>query len=192
METTDKKLIQDFLAGESDSFAILMNRYLKMTYNFIYQIVKDRNVTDDLTQVTFLKVWKSLKKFDQEKKFKTWLFTIAKNTAWDYLKKKKTTPFAFFETTDGYNKLERIADEEKDLEEIISQKELEKELGKKLEKLSDEYRLILLMRYRDGFPVREISDILGKPYNTVKSQHQRALESLKKNGQCGTHLKTEN
>lgn len=191
METTDKKLIQDFLRGDpvkseadhgasEEAFAVLVNRYLKMTYNFLYQITKDRNVTDDLTQETFLKAWKNLKKFNTDKNFKTWLFTIAKNTAFDYFKKKKTTPFAFFETEEGYNKLERIEDEEKDLEEIISQKEIEKKLEGKLEKLSDEYRVLLLMRYKDGFSVREIAEILEKPYNTVKSQHQRALASLKK------------
>ena len=179
METSDKKLIQEFLRGKEEAFSVLVNRYLKMTYNFLFQITKDKSVIDDLTQVTFLKVWKNLKKFDQEKKFKTWLFTIAKNTAFDHFKKKKTTPFAYFETDDGHNKLERIADEESDLAEIIGKKELEKELGKKLEKLPDEYRLLLLLRYKDGFPLQEIAEILGKPYNTIKSQHQRALKNLR-------------
>ena len=57
---------------------------------------------------------------------------------------------------------------------------MEKDLGKKLEKLPDDYRLLLLLRYKDGFSLQEIGEILGKPYNTVKSQHQRALQNLKK------------
>jgi len=180
MERTDKKLIQDFLRGDEESFAVLVNRYLRMTYNFLYQITKDKNIIDDLTQETFLKAWKYIKKFDTEKNFKTWLFTIAKNTAFDYFKKKKTTPFAFFETEEGYNKLEKIVDTEKDLEEIIGKKELEKELDNKLEKISPVYRIVLILRYKDGFSIQEIAEILGKPQNTVKSQHQRALLALKK------------
>ena len=180
MENSDKKLIQDFLRGEEDAFADLVRKYLKSTYNFLYQIVKEKSVVDDLTQETFLKAWKNIKKFDREKNFKTWLFTIAKNTAFDYFKKKKTTPFAYFETDEGYNKLEKIVDTEKDLEEIIGKKELEKDLEKKLEKLPEDYRLLLLLRYKDGFSLQEIGEILGRPYNTIKSQHQRALQSLKK------------
>ena len=180
MERADKKLIQDFLRGDERAFAVLVNRYLKMVYNFLFQITRDQSVLDDLTQVTFVKVWKNIKKFDQEKNFKTWLFTIAKNTAYDYFKKKKTIPFAFFETDEGYNKLEKIIDTEKDLEEIIEKKELEKDLGQKLEKISPVYQLVLLMRYRDGFSLKEIAEILEKSQNTVKSQHQRALVALKK------------
>jgi len=180
MEISDKKLIQDFLRGDEQSFAVLVNRYLKMVYNFLYQITKDRNILDDLTQETFLKAWKNLKKFDTEKNFKTWLFTIAKNTALDYFKKKKTVPFAWFENDEGYNKLENIEDEEKNLEELIGKKELEKNLEEKLNQLSADYRLLLLLRYKDGFSLQEIGDILGRPYNTIKSQHQRALASLKK------------
>jgi len=176
----DKQLVKDFLAGDEAAFSELVGKYLKPVYNFLHTIVRDRDILDDLTQETFLKAWKNLKKFDQEKNFKTWLFTIAKNTALDYLKKKKTVPFAWFENDEGYNKLENIEDEEKNLEELIGKKELEKNLEEKLNQLSADYRLLLLLRYKDGFSLQEIGDILGRPYNTIKSQHQRALASLKK------------
>ena len=131
METSDKKLIQEFLRGKEEAFSVLVNRYLKMTYNFLFQITKDKSVIDDLTQVTFLKVWKNLKKFDQEKKFKTWLFTIAKNTAFDHFKKKKTIPFAVFTDTEGNNKLEKISEDKILPNELLAQKDLEKNLENK-------------------------------------------------------------
>jgi RNA polymerase sigma-70 factor, ECF subfamily len=180
MNQEDNKLIENFLSGEVIAFEILLKKYLTPTYNFIFRFTKERTLAEDLAQETFLKAWKNLKRYDKSRNFKTWLFTIAKNTTYDYFKKKKTTPFAFFENEEGYNKLEKIADEESNLAEIIGKKELEKELGKKLEKLPDEYRLLLLLRYKDGFTLSEIGEILGRPYNTIKSQHQRALISLKK------------
>ncbi|MBI4159946.1 sigma-70 family RNA polymerase sigma factor [Candidatus Wolfebacteria bacterium] len=71
------------------SLELLIRRYLKPIYGFTYRYVGAGQDTEDVTQETFVKVWRNLKKFDQNKSFKTWIFSIAKNTAIDFLKKKK-------------------------------------------------------------------------------------------------------
>jgi len=180
MEKSDKQLLTEFLAGSDASFEQLVQRYLKPIYNFLYQFTKDKDTLDDLTQETFVKAWKNLEKFDRKKNFKTWLYTIAKNTAYDYLKKKKTVPFSFFENEAGNNHLENIPEENPLPDEIVFRKDLEKDLEKKLQALPDNYRILLMMRYKDDFSLQEIAEILNLPYNTVKSQHARALVNLKK------------
>jgi RNA polymerase sigma-70 factor (ECF subfamily) len=180
MEKNDRQLIVDFLVGDDASFEILVNRYLKMVYNFLYRLTGgDKALTDDLTQVTFLKAWKNIKRFNREKSFKTWLFTIAKNSARDFWKKKKTLPFTLFENSEGYNKLDEVAEDKPLPDEVLEQIESAEELEEKIKKLSPKYQTILFLRYRDDLSVTEIAEILKIPRNTVKSQYQRALNALK-------------
>lgn len=176
----DRQLVKNFLVGDDAAFELLLKRYLKPIYNFLFLLTGDRSALDDLTQVTFIKAWKNLRQLDTSRSFKTWLFAIAKNTAYDHLKKKKTVPFSFFENADGYNKLDEIEENEMLPDEILNRKNLATELEEKIKKIPAQHKIILLMRYKEDLTLSEISEILGMPYNTIKSQHQRALFSLKK------------
>lgn len=180
MEKDDRQLIADFLDGEDAAFERLVGRYLKPVYNFLYQFTQDRDSLDDLVQETFIKAWKNIKKFDPEKNFKTWLFTIAKNTAYDFFKKKKSLPFSNFLDGEGNNKLENMVEDGPRLEEVLAGNDSAQELERKLQEIPDNYRVLLMMRYKDDFSLQEIAHILDLPYNTVKSQHARALASLKR------------
>jgi RNA polymerase sigma-70 factor (ECF subfamily) len=180
MVVEDKELIERYLNGDGSAFSDLLDAYLKPTYNFLYRFTGDAAATDDLTQETFIKAWKNMKRFDRSKNFKTWLFTIAKNTAFDYLKKKKAIPFSSFTNEEGNNYLENIGEEVALPDELLERADLAREFTGKLKQLPKQYELILVMRYKDDFSLMEIADILDLPYNTVKSQHVRALAGLKK------------
>jgi RNA polymerase sigma-70 factor, ECF subfamily len=180
MENDDKKIISEYLAGKNDNFPELVGKYLRPIYNFLYQFTKDKNQADDLTQETFIKVWKNLKRFDQSKSFKTWLFTIAKNTAYDFFKKKKALPFSNFIDEEGNNQLENVADDNIFPDELLMKAEAANILEEKLKQLPEHYRIILTLHYKEDFTLDEISEILKIPYNTVKSQRQRGLKELKK------------
>lgn len=179
-EKKDNELVEKYLAGDDEALKTLVCRYLKPVYNFLYQLVSEKTALDDITQVTFIKAWKNLNHFDPNKNFKVWLFTIAKNSAYDYLRKKKTIPFSRFLDGEGNNVLENICADEILPDEILEREDFARDLGEKLKKIPDHYRIILLMRYKDDFSLQEIAEILEKPYNTIKSQHGRALASLKK------------
>lgn len=157
----------------------MVKKYLKPVYNFLYYFTRNQAELDDLTQIVFIKVWKNLQKFDRKKKFKTWVFAIAKNTAYDFVHKKKTLPFANFTDEEGNNKLENISDESILPDEILNRKDITRELEKKLAEIPEHYRIILTLHYKEDFSLSEIAEILNKPYNTVKSGHQRALIKLK-------------
>lgn len=179
MDHSDNRLIENFFSGDETAFNDLVKKYLKPVYNFLYQFVSDREILDDITQDTFIKAWKNLEKFDQDRSLKTWLFTIAKNTAYDYLKKKKTIPFSFFKNDEGYSKLEEISEDKILPDEFLMRTDSAEIIEKKLEKIPIHYRIILVMHYKDDFSLHEIAQILDIPYNTVKSQHQRGLKILK-------------
>ncbi len=179
MPERDNEIIAKILSGDEDATAEIVKIYLQPVYNFVYRLVNDRDTAEDLTQETFLKAWKNLKRFDRNKKFKTWLFTIAKNTAFDHLKKKKEIPFSAFTDEEEDNFLENIPDEEILPDEIMERSDLAEELDAILQKLPPHYRAILLLRYKEDLTLHEISEIEGEPYNTIKSRHQRGLAKLK-------------
>jgi RNA polymerase sigma-70 factor, ECF subfamily len=180
MLKNDAQLIKDYLAGDESAFSELVKKYLKPVYNFLYQVTNgDVSILDDLTQITFLKAWKNIKKFDTSRNFKTWIFTIARNTAYDYFKKKKTIPFVSFIDEDGNNKLENISDGEILPPELLEKADSAKALEEALAQIHGRYRVILNMHYKEDLSLQEISEVLKVPYNTVKSQHQRGLLALR-------------
>jgi RNA polymerase sigma-70 factor, ECF subfamily len=176
----DANLIKNYLKGDEKSLEILIQRYLKNIYNFVYKKVQSEHDAQDITQETFLKVWKNIKKFDKNKSFKSWIFTIAKNTIIDFSRKRKTIPLSEFENENGKNVIiEKLADQKLLPDEIFYKKNLAKLFSEEINKLSEKYKIVLFMYYKDGFNFREIAEILKEPVNTIKSRHRRGLEIIK-------------
>ncbi len=179
----DKQLVRKFRLGEEQAFESLVNRYLKPLYRFVFQLTQDEQAAEDIVQETFVKVWKSLAKFDENKKFSTWLYAIAKNTALDWLKKKKTLPFSAFESADGSNFLEMIKDQTAPVAFELWQKMDNAQAAEQfLNSLSPQLRTLLILHYKEGFSLVEIAEIFGQPVNTIKSQARRAIIFLRKKG----------
>lgn len=178
----DAALIAAFIKGNGDSFAALVDRHMSMVYKFIYRYVGDADIANDVVQEVFIKVWKNIKKFDQQKNFKTWLLTIAKNTALDAIKKKRAVLFSRIE--EGETDLDAFLApyvESVDLpDELLERKQTKAELDRVLQELAPAYRSVLLLRYVEHLKFREIADVLQEPIDTIKSKHRRALIQLRK------------
>lgn len=170
----DKNIILKVKKGELKAFDSIVSFYQKVIYNHIYRLVNNRDDALDLVQDTFIKVYKNRNNIDLEKNFKAWLYKIATNTAYDWLKKKqlKTEELTYkteFETIDqvrSYYNIEQL--------EIL-------DLTEALRTLKPDSENILRLYYQQGFSYLEISEILNIPINTVKTKISRAkVELLKK------------
>ncbi len=95
---TDSQVVQRFLEGDSRSFGELVDRYDKRLLNFVYRTVGDRERAQDLVQETFVRVYRHLHRFDQTKKFSTWIYTIAGNLAKNELRNRSRNPLVLFQT----------------------------------------------------------------------------------------------
>jgi len=179
--TSDEELIKKVKTGDDMAFQELMSRYTKHIFNFILQYVKSREEAEDVSQDTFFKTWKYMKRFKDGMKFKPWLFTIARNTALDYIKKKKAITFSSMESDedDNFNFADTLSDNDPLPPELFARKELANELSEAMTDLHPDHKSVLMMHYHEDMTFEEISEIMKKPMNTVKSWHHRSLSKVK-------------
>ena len=176
----DKELIANYLNGQDEILPYLINRHLKSVYRFVFGLVQDESVAEDLTQDVFIKVWRKLKSFNSKYSFKTWLFTIARNTTTDYLRKRKEFVFSDFDDKDDSNViLDTLADDALLADEVFAQAQDLDKLSKVLGEMPSLYKEVLILKYSNDLTLEEISTILKRPIETVKSQHRRGLSHLK-------------
>jgi RNA polymerase sigma-70 factor (ECF subfamily) len=178
---TDEQLVKSYLKGEEQALEILIQRYLSPLYNFVYKYTHDAGQAEDVTQESFIKIWSNLKKFNPQYKFKTWAYTIAKNTALDALKKK-----GFVAVSNENGEPEDLAlsnalvSKELLPEQLMMQVDDAAMVGRTLDKLPSIYREIIDLYYQRQLNFREIAQLLKQSINTVKTRHRRALIYLKK------------
>ena len=177
---TDEELAEISKNRDEAAFQELVRRYMKQIFNFARQYSKTSEDAEDIAQDTFLKVWKYIKRYSKGRSFKPWLYTIARNTALDFIKKKKA--ISFTDLDDDENDM-RFADTIEDVEplqnEVFENAALVAKLTENLVFLHPDHRAILVMHYHEEMTFDEIADIVGKPMNTVKSWHRRALLKLR-------------
>lgn len=177
---SDNELIEGYLDGEDGFLSLLIDRYVSVVFSFVFHMTKDVQKSEDITQETFVKVWKNLKKYDIEKKFKVWLFTIARNTTLDYLKKNKSISFSSFENEEGDNVLENtLEDSEIMADDIFDRNKDNEEIKKIIDELKPAYKQVIFLHYYQEMTFDEIGMVMKVPLNTTKSWHRRALQIIR-------------
>ena len=170
MDEISKDVLMKVKNGDLYAFEYMLSFYEKAVFNYCKNITKNIEEAKDITQETFIKIFTHRKSIDPEKKIKTWIFTIATNTAYDSFRKKK-------------RKNETSLDEE--IETISATKTyypkegLKSDIEKAMLQINKEYREALLLFYQQGFKYEEIAEILEIPVNTVKTNISRGKEQLK-------------
>ncbi len=166
--------------GAMQDFDQIVKEYSLSIYNFVYRLSGDKDETPDLAQEVFLKVWKNMGKFDQQKSFKTWIFSIARNTVIDWFRKKKSLNFSALQADEEDHSFEdALADIEPLPDEVFRRKELVSELENAMAHLTPHQKTVIFLHHTEDLTFEEISEVIKKPMNTVKSQYRRALLELK-------------
>jgi len=177
---TDEQLLEAAKNGDESAFRNLMDRHIDAIYGFAFQYARNEEDAEDITQDTFFKAWKYIRRFKKGLHVKPWLYAIARNTALDHLKKKKAAVFS--DLDDDENNIsfaDTLPDPEPLPPEVFERTELAQVLTETLEILHPDHRLVLIMRYRDDMTFEEIAVAMDKPMNTVKSWHHRALQRIR-------------
>lgn len=175
----DKILIKRILNDERLAYEHLMNRYYSPIYYMILKLVKNMPDAEELTQETFTKVFRVLDKYDENYPFSSWLFTIASNTAIDFLRKKKTSELLIDDEVallaKDFSDVSQLSPEE-----YLIQQQDAKALKNRLMLLKERYRTLIELRYFEEYTYEEIAEELSLPMGTVKTQLFRAKTALLK------------
>jgi RNA polymerase sigma-70 factor (ECF subfamily) len=162
-----------------EAFSELITEHFDAIYRYAYRFVRDVAAAEDIVQETFIKAWKSRNSIKKDMTVRPWLFRIAHNTAIDHLRKKKMVMFSDM-TTENEHAEELFADDSTNvMEESIARQERET-LTNAIENLPAHYREVVLLRAEEMLSFEEISTVVQKPLNTVKSLYRRGLVLLRK------------
>ncbi|TSC62570.1 MAG: RNA polymerase sigma-70 factor, ECF subfamily [Parcubacteria group bacterium Gr01-1014_48] len=168
-------LIQQARGGDQEAFGKLYALYFTPIYRYVYVRIGVKHDVDDITQTVFLKAWQAMARYEnQGKPFLAWLFTIARNTVYDYRKKKRDI---LFDDTP-------IRDESISLSPRNEEKELYDEqiilVRKALLDLSQDQQDVIALRFIEGRSYREISSLIEKSQDAVRAIASRGLRELRK------------
>ncbi|MEE9362654.1 MAG: RNA polymerase sigma factor [Cellulophaga sp.] len=167
---TDEELMQSVSKGNLDAMTFIFERHHRHIYNFFFQMVRDADVCEDLTQNVFYKVIKYKHSY-KGGKFVSWIFKIARNIFSDYYQKqKKTIPFETIENVTEYEN-----------EESSNQKEELMHLSVVLDGLSIEDKELVVMNKIRGIKYEQIAEITGSTSGAVKTKVHRIIKKIRTN-----------
>ena len=178
----DNKLIDDALGGNQPAYEKLMKKYYQLIYNLVYKMISKKEDVEDLVQEAFIKAFNSLKNFDRQYAFSTWLFKIATNNAIDYLRKKKLHTFSIdkeIESEDSDYSFE-IPDHEQKPDSKMMDDERRKILEEAIQSLPPKYKEVIVLRHKQEMEYEEIAAELKLPLGTIKAHIFRGRELLNK------------
>jgi len=181
-ELRDNELVARFLAGNGLAFPELVRRYQSRLLNFIYRTIGDRDRAEDLVQETFIRVYRHLHRFDQSKKFSTWIYTIASNLAKNELRNRSRNPLVLFQTIkknwEADHRPLQWEDPHYRPDDLFRKRHLRDTVEKAVEQLPEHHRVVFVLREMEGKTYEEISEITGVNLGTVKSRLNRARNNF--------------
>ncbi|MBM7694740.1 RNA polymerase sigma-70 factor (ECF subfamily) [Peribacillus deserti] len=147
-------------------------------FQFLFYMVNNRETAEDLVQEVYIRVYKSFEQFQGKSSEKTWLYSIARNTAIDHFRKQKSWKQRLLENFDwGKNE---IKDEQPLPEELLMEKEELRFVYESLKHCTVDQKTVIILRYIQDLSIIETAAVLGWTESKVKTTQHRALKSLKK------------
>lgn len=181
MSGEEAGLIRRCLAGDEKAYRELVERYQAQVYSVALRMVRRSEDAEDLTQETFVRMFRALSRYDPTRPFGAWLFTIASRLCIDHIRRRKVSPISLTQR-------ERESDEEYEIEvedpglkpdEVAAHAEEGRRAEALIDSLPPHYRIVVILRHVQDLSYEEIAEALHLPLGTVKARIHRARALLK-------------
>lgn len=181
MSLSDSTLINQFTSGNNHSFSILVDRYQKRVYGFIFSKVKDAELADDVFQDTFVKVIKNLRlgKYKDEGRFLSWVMRIAHNIIMDHFRKINRLPKHESKHED-LDVLDRLIEQSSSIEDLMIETQIHADLSILIDELPQTQKEVLRMRLFQEMSFKDIGEQTGVSINTALGRMRYAILNLRK------------
>ena len=170
----DERMVHEFLSGNADAFAEILERYKNLVLNVAYRFLQDRTEAEDVTQDVFLNVYRSAKTYKPRAKFSTWVYKITANICLNRLRDKKEFPKADLKSDCLLNPSSRLSPPEE-----LERKELQKIVKTALMSLPSSQRMAVILKKYQGLSYHEIAEVMSCSIPAVESLLQRAKNNLR-------------
>jgi RNA polymerase sigma-70 factor (ECF subfamily) len=181
----DYRIIKLCLRGKKDAFAQLVDRYDRKVYNLAFRLTSNPEKAKDIAQEAFIKVYRSLDKYDPKYKFSSWLLKTVSNLCIDYHRSKQATTASLEVILSSGAEASILQDDasasptEDAIEAKLSEVAVRDIIREGIELLPIDYKSVVVMRHVQNFSYKEISDVLNLPMGTIKARIFRARKMLK-------------
>jgi RNA polymerase sigma-70 factor (ECF subfamily) len=178
--TAEGALVQRVQAGDEAAFREVVERYQAKVFSIIHGIVRQRNDVEDIAQQVFAKIYLSIKSFDFRSSLITWIYKITVNECFDYLRKRKVRKLVY-ESDLSEDEVRRVENSEPAMERHVpadSSLAQRDYLLKLLSRVSEEERMLLILKEVEGYSVEELAEKTGMNENTIKVKLFRARQKL--------------
>jgi RNA polymerase sigma-70 factor (ECF subfamily) len=174
----DSAVVASYLSGQAQAFDELVERYQRRLLNFVYRTIGDRERGEDLVQEVFIRVHRHLHRFDQTKKFSTWIYTIASNLAKNELRNRSRNPLVLFQTIkknwEADHRPLQFEDHHTRPDDLYRKRHLRASVEWAVTQLPEHHRVVFVLRELEGKTYEEIAEITACNLGTVKSRLNRA------------------
>lgn len=178
---TDDKLVTAYIGGKNEAFDELLRRHQTRVFSYIYSIVKNKELADDIFQETFVKAIVSLRqgRYSASGKFSAWICRIAHNLIIDYYRQEKAeqTVSADQDEVDLFNRKDLCAE---NIEDLLINDQIQKDVRKIVDELPDSQREVLEMRYYKNMSFKEIADATNVSINTALGRMRYAIMNMRR------------
>jgi RNA polymerase sigma factor (sigma-70 family) len=174
-------LVRRCLAGDEKAYRELVEMYQAQVFSVTLRMVRRREDAEDLTQETFVRMFRALDRYDPQRPFAAWIFTIASRLAIDHIRRSRMTPISLTQREAGSDEEYQIEVEDPGLkpDEVTTRLEEEQRTEALIQSLPPHYRIVVMLRHQQDLSYDEIAEALHLPLGTVKARIHRAREMLK-------------
>lgn len=181
LELTDEQLVTAYASGSNEAFDTLLLRHKVRLFNYILQMVRDRDVADDIFQETFVKAILTIKqgRYNDMGKFSAWITRIARNLVIDSFRAGKSEAAVSTDDT-NLDILNRRELAEETIEDAMIDIQIEEDLRRMIDELPEPQREVLNMRFYRDLSFKEIAELTGVSINTALGRMRYALLNLRR------------
>ncbi|MDE5555153.1 MAG: sigma-70 family RNA polymerase sigma factor [Muribaculaceae bacterium] len=178
---TDDQLVAAYAKGNNEAFDALLQRHQSRVYNYIFQMVKDKDLSDDIFQETFVKAITTIRqgRYTETGKFSAWINRIARNLVIDFFRQEKVEA-SVSSDDDNYDVLNRKELSEETVEDLMIDNQIRADLRRLIKHLPPTQRQVLVMRYYRNLSFKEIAEATGVSINTALGRMRYALLNIRR------------
>lgn len=177
IENIDSNIINQASKGDRVACNALVTRYRDALIAYISNIVPNHEDAEDICQESFQKCFNNLSSYNHKYAFSTWLYTIAQNTSFDFLRKNRIPSAATLSEAE-VNAQKKTSNTAPSPEDVMINNQAIENVLKAIQKMPPIYRRVSELRFIQDYPLEEISKELNLPLNTVKTRVSRAKKLL--------------